>query len=283
MGPVRRVSTFLSAAVTAAALLPAQDSRPPQAHFHHVHLNTINVQASIDFYSSRFDWQKQWVLFSPVAAPPPHQIVSTIWHIGWGAEDMPAAYQKQLESGTRFETPLTDISDLVGQPKNSGKFYYAYVDSPDHALVELNTANHHHFGHLHLLSSDPVAAAAWYETHLGIPVRSRSLKERIYEGFPVSPSASLQAGIVNIIIFPVGYARKQWPELWKDRGAFETTSGRAIDHVAFSVDDLRATLDRLRAAGVRIVSLPQGPNQPAFIEGPDRISIELLEDKAAQP
>ena len=67
---------------------------------------------------------------------------------------MPATYQKQLNSGTKFNTPLTDISDLV----NSPGFYYAYVEGPDHALIELNTANHHHFGHLHLLSEDPVSA-----------------------------------------------------------------------------------------------------------------------------
>ena len=60
-------------------------------------------------------------------------MISTIWHIGWGAEDMKAAYQKELDLGAKFQTPLTDISDLA----NSPGFYYAYVDGPDHALIEL--------------------------------------------------------------------------------------------------------------------------------------------------
>ena len=278
----------------ASALVQAQETKPPLARFHHVHLNVTDPKAAIDFYTSKFDcekgrfaglvdavWaQKSWLLFTKVNTPPPHEIVSTIWHIGWGAEDMKAAYQKQLDSGTRFQTPLTDISALVGQPANSGKFFYAYVDSPDHALIELNTAGHHRFGHLHLLSADPVAAAEWYEKHLGFTAR-KNPRERVYEGFPVGPSASFNADNVNVIIFPMGYARKQWPELWKDRNEFETTKGRAIDHVGFSVDNLQETVDRLRAAGVRITAEPRsianGKVKFAFVEGPDRISIELVE------
>jgi catechol 2,3-dioxygenase-like lactoylglutathione lyase family enzyme len=173
----------------------------------------------------------------------------------------------------------------VGQPANSGKFFYAYVDGPDHALIELNTAGHHRFGHLHLLSADPVAAAEWYEKHLGFTAR-KSPRERVYEGFPVGPSASFNADNINVIIFPMGYARKQWPELWKDRNEFETTKGRAIDHVGFSVDNLQETVDRLRAAGVKITAEPRsianGKVKFAFVEGPDRISIELVEGHATK-
>jgi len=101
--------------------------------------------------------QKAWILFNKVAAAPPSAITSSIWHFGWGAEDMKAVYQKQLDSGTKFDTALTDISDLANFPG----FYYAYVDGPDHALIELNTAAHHHLGHMHLLSADQVAAGEW--------------------------------------------------------------------------------------------------------------------------
>ena len=82
---------------------------------------------AIEFYTNTFDcekakfagvmdavWaQKSWLLFTKAAAAPLSDVVSSIWHFGWGAEDMPATYQKQLDSGTRFETPLTDISDLA--------------------------------------------------------------------------------------------------------------------------------------------------------------------------
>lgn len=249
-----------------------QDARPPQAHFHHVHLNSVDPAAAEAFYKRSFE-PEAGLRFEKVPAAPPSDILSPIWHIGWGAENMPEAYQRQLAAGTRFETPITDISGLVGQPPNSGKFFYAYVDGPDHALIELNTANHHRFGHVHLLSKDPVAAAEWYEKNLGIPVRSKSSKERIYEGFPVSPSASLQADYVNIIIFPMTYAKKQWPDLWNTRDDFETSQGRVIDHLAFTIPDLPATLARLKSNGVRILT---SGNDRLLIEGPDHILLELL-------
>ena len=108
---------------------------------------------------------QEWVLFKKAAAPPPSEITSGIWHMGWGAEDMKGEYQKQMASGTKFETPITDISDLAGRPPDS--FFFAYVDGPDHELIELNTSSHHHFGHVHMLSEDPIAAGEWYQTHLG--------------------------------------------------------------------------------------------------------------------
>jgi hypothetical protein len=86
------------------------------------------------------------MLFQKVATAPPSEVVSTIWHFGWGAEDMKAAYQKQLDSGPTFATPITDISDIGGGPPDTGRFFYAYVLGPDGALIELNTAQHDHFG-----------------------------------------------------------------------------------------------------------------------------------------
>jgi len=137
----------LTAFVAFAAGIPAFGQQYPLAHFHHIHLNSTDPAAAIEFYTSKFDcekakfagewdgvWaQKAWGLFNKVATPPPAEITSTIWHFGWGAEDMQATYQKQLNSGTKFNTPLTDISDLA----NSPGFYYAYVDGPDHALMDL--------------------------------------------------------------------------------------------------------------------------------------------------
>ncbi|HWO02366.1 MAG TPA: VOC family protein, partial [Blastocatellia bacterium] len=105
---------------TAAALVEDQEksaatpSAFPVAHFHHLHLNATDPQAAINFYTSKFDcekarfaglldgvWaQKSWMLFAKVNAPPPWELTSAVWHFGWGAEDMKATYQKQLDSGT---------------------------------------------------------------------------------------------------------------------------------------------------------------------------------------
>src|SRR5215831_15932918 len=166
------------------------------AHFHHVHFNATNPAAAIDFYTTKFGcekarfggkidavWaQKSWMFFDKAQKSPKAEITSAIWHIGWGAEDMKSAYQKQLDSGTKFETPITDISD-IGGGNATGKFFFAYVDGPDHQLIELNTAPHHHFGHIHLLSKDPAAAAEWYVKELGMVRRGGTNEQRMYRGF----------------------------------------------------------------------------------------------------
>ena len=54
-----------------------------------------------------------------------------------------------------------------------------YLDGPDHATIEVQSAPHHNFMHVHLLSDDPVAAAAWYQTHLGLTALAvQPLRER---------------------------------------------------------------------------------------------------------
>ena len=274
---------------------------PALAHFHHVHLNATDPAAALAFYTSKFDcekarfsgtmdavWaQKSWMFFDKVSKPPKSEITSTIWHFGWGAEDMKATYQKQLDSGTKFETPITDISD-IGGGNATGLFYFAYVDGPDHQLIELNTANHHHFGHIHLLSKDPISAGEWYIKEFGLVRRGAgppSREPRFYHGFQIGPAMSLMIDNVNFIIFPMEYAKTQWPELWKNRTDFESTSGHVTDHIGFSVDNVDQTIERLKKDGVKITDGPHSSpgGKYAFIEGPDHIKIELVEGIAQNP
>jgi len=271
--------TILGLCAAAAWAQPA-----PLAHFHHLHLNATDPAAAVEFYAAKFDcekalyqgqdavWaQKSWLLFTKVAKAPEWELTSPIWHFGWGAEDMKTTYQKQLDSGTKFFTPLTDISWLANRPD----FYYAYVDGPDHALIELNTAGHHRFGHLHLFSEDPIAAGEWYVKHFGAAARFRQPQPRDREGVPLAPSVSLTMDNVNIIIYPVGYSRKAYPAHWKPgQAAMSSTQGRVVDHVAFSVDSLAETVERLRKDGVQV--------EGGFLEGPDRIRIEIVEGHAAR-
>ncbi|HEX9001116.1 MAG TPA: hypothetical protein VGB07_14525, partial [Blastocatellia bacterium] len=187
--------------ITGNSQSQAGQTVPPsanEAHFHHLHLNSLDPKAAIDFYTSRFDsekakfaglldavWtQKSWMLFSKVNTPPVSDLTSSIWHFGWGAENMKAEYERQQKLGTKFHTPLTDISDIGGNAGAKDLFYYAYVESPDKALIELNTAGHHRFGHLHLFSTDPIAAGEWYIKHFGAKGRiPTSRTPRIYRGF----------------------------------------------------------------------------------------------------
>lgn len=299
------IISLLFFAVVCAPGFNAQEAgqQTPEAHFHHLHLNTLDTKAAIDFYTSKFDcekakfagladavWaQKSWLLFAKVNKPPAWELTSAIWHFGWGAEDMKATYAKHQAMGTKFFTPLTDISDIGGNTGAKDLFYYAYVHSPDNALIELNTANHHRFGHLHLFSADPVAAGEWYAKYLGAKRRSNrppSRDPRFYRGFQIGPSVSLASDNVNIIIYPVEYAKKAYADHWKGKTEIESTRGRVVDHVGFSFDNLEEALEKMRRDGVKVTdeirSIANGKIKFAFIEGPDKIRIELIEGHASK-
>ena len=101
---------------------PQETAPPPPvaaAHFHHLHLNTTDPAAAINFYTSKFDcekgrfaglmdavWaQKSWMLFTKVSAPPPWELTSAVWHFGWGAEDMKGDLSEATRHGHEVLQP----------------------------------------------------------------------------------------------------------------------------------------------------------------------------------
>jgi lactoylglutathione lyase len=60
------------------------------------------------------------------------------------------------------------------------------------------------------------------------------------------------------------------------------TGGRNFGHVAYQVEDIYATCQRLMDAGVTI-NRPPRDGRMAFVRSPDGISIELLQAGAALP
>src|ERR1051326_8861471 len=98
------------------ALLPAAFPHEP-AHFHHLHLNSTDAKAAIEFYTARLEADKRkfagvqdavwahgaWLLFTKVDTPPKPEVTSAIWHMGWGGGDnMRETYRKQIDAGTKF-------------------------------------------------------------------------------------------------------------------------------------------------------------------------------------
>jgi lactoylglutathione lyase len=59
-------------------------------------------------------------------------------------------------------------------------------------------------------------------------------------------------------------------------------SARNFGHLAFLVDDIYATCDRLSAGGV-VINRPPRDGHMAFVRSPDLISIELLQKGTALP
>ncbi len=69
-----------------------------------------------------------------------------------------------------------------------------------------------------------------------------------------------------------------WPAA--DGKAEAYTGGRNFGHVAYAVDDIYATCQRLMDHGVTILRPPRD-GRMAFVRSPDQISIELLQAGAA--
>jgi catechol 2,3-dioxygenase-like lactoylglutathione lyase family enzyme len=100
----------MAAALLAAALAPCnqrpatgQTSMLPAPGFHHLHLNSRDPAAAVDFYTRQFasTSKASWggvpalssptdvlILFSKVDTPPPVTPQSAIWHFGWHVTDV---------------------------------------------------------------------------------------------------------------------------------------------------------------------------------------------------
>jgi len=69
-----------------------------------------------------------------------------------------------------------------------------------------------------------------------------------------------------------------WPDA--DGQTEQYTQGRSFGHVAFRVDHIYETCERLRAYGVTI-NRPPRDGRMAFVRSPDNISVELLQKGGA--
>ena len=95
--------------------------------------------------------------------------------------------------------------------------------------------------------------------HLGIAVRSLASARRIYEklGLTVSPEESVEHEQVKLVMVPVGESRLELLEATSEKSTiakFIAKRGEGLHHVCLKVPDLTATVARLKAEGVRLVS-----------------------------
>jgi catechol 2,3-dioxygenase-like lactoylglutathione lyase family enzyme len=90
---------------------PDPGSRLPAPVFHHLHLNSVNPEAAIDFYVKAFPSTSKTtfagqpalaspnnvlVLFNRVPTPPATQPHTAFWHFGWHVTDVRAARERLL-------------------------------------------------------------------------------------------------------------------------------------------------------------------------------------------
>jgi catechol 2,3-dioxygenase-like lactoylglutathione lyase family enzyme len=279
----------IAVAGLALALLP-----PPlpaeEAHFHHVHINAVEPQESIDFYEKIFGAveveyaertaalfvERSFILFDQVDTPAPSTLESALWHIGWGGIDGTNEAKWLAAQGVRFEV----------EPTRLGSSHYMYLLGPDDELVEIFTGERNHrFNHVHLFATDVNATTGWFERHLGLAPRAPAPVEPRERGGQLRWGNSIRVDNVSIVVFglPEGQERPPWwPETAKP-GQFAPTHGRVIDHIAFSVHELDPLFARMKAEGAEIVE-PVAERadlgtRSFFALAPDGLLVEVVEAK----
>ena len=129
------------------------------------------------------------------------------------------------------------------------------------------------FLHTMVRVTDLDASLDWYCNKLGlVEVRRRvDEKGRYTLVFLAAPGDAEASKTTNAPLVELTY---NWdPE--------DYTGGRNFGHLAYRVDDIYATCQKLMDAGVTINRPPRDGNM-AFVRSPDNISIELLQKGPAK-
>lgn len=222
-----------------------------------------------------------------------------------GPDDQSGVYRSGLTpySGIKTGTQLDTVSSA--DPREGG---FGYVVGPDGALVELTggartTAS---FSHVHLFHEEPLCAANWYVTNLGMTLPPRrnpetgdtisaephtecAEAERGEAGWPSLENAGTVRGPRGTVRHGNGslsfYPRQCDLARCGDDEPLVPSRGQVLDHIGFTVDGLDKWLAHVEANGVRVSEgpYPFGDTRAAMIEGPDGLSIELIEGTGLPP
>jgi len=124
--------------------------------------------------------------------------------------------------------------------------------------------------------------------HLGIAVKSLAAAKGIYEklGLKVSTEETVEHEKVRVAMLPVGASRLELMEATSEDSAvakFIAKRGEGLHHVCLRVPDLAAVVEKLRNAGVRLVSeeikTGAGGHQYVFVhpQSAGGVLLELVE------
>ena len=125
--------------------------------------------------------------------------------------------------------------------------------------------------------------------HLGIAVKSLAEAKKFYEklGLNPMPEETVDAEQVRLSMVPVGESRIELLEPTSPDSPiakFIAKRGEGLHHVALHVDDLSATVERLKANGTRLISdeikIGAGGHMYVFVHPSSAggVLLELVED-----
>ena len=267
---MNRIQPLLASLVVALCLWPAVTLA---ADYHHVHLTASNTSEAVGWYSrylgcrpvpgraDAVDCGSGRLVFDP-HLPLGGSQRTGIDHISLSFADL-TAKMAELESvgvggaGVRLQR-FEDGSTLR---EASGLFLHGFIFDPWGTRIELvEDGDTLGFHHIHLSSTDPAATLTWYQTHFRIE-RAR-LRNQI---------DGLRLGDAWLLAMRSG-----------DRVP-AATIGRAIDDIAFALDDIDGETARLREAGVQFTQPPTVPeggrtgDRRGYVAAPDNVRVTVVE------
>ena len=242
------------------------------ADYHHVHVTSSNASEAVKWYERYLDCQPladrddgvdcagAQVVFDSRPTLGTSQRTG-IDHISFSYADL-TTKMAELESvgvrgsGVRLQR-FAAGSTLRDVP---GLFKYGFIFDPWGTRIEMvEDADTLGFHHIHLSATDPAATLTWYQEMFG--GESARLRDRL---------DGLRLGDI-------------WLLAMSAEGTPAATAGRAIDHIAFSVDNFDSAAARMRRDGVAFLEEPATPEggrtsaKRAFIRGPDNVSLAVVE------
>jgi len=110
---------------TAAGISGQAPAALPTPGFHHLHLNSVNPDRAIDFYTQAFPSTSKstfagqpalksptnvWVLFNKVDQPPATEPQTAFWHFGWHVTDVHKSKDMYVQNGLALLPLYTEES-----------------------------------------------------------------------------------------------------------------------------------------------------------------------------
>jgi hypothetical protein len=271
-------------AAAAAGCTPRAVEGEPALHFHHVHFNTTDPAADIEFfmkfYNAKADdfcmdsvsgeptvaakTERGYFLFNKVEMAPDPALNTHIDHVGF-AHPMPTMELQRLMA---LDVPLWEpgdqlqCMDVVDGTACFGGVYF-YTQAPSGARIEVSNSpgpSMMGFGHTHLSGEFP---AFWMQV-LGASLQNAG--------------GTMHVDGVNITNTLLEMRAPESPV---------ETKGKPLDHLAYSTADIEGTLEQIMGAGITIEE--EVSFKPAFgfksfmIKSPEGIWVEIVEDSPFQP
>jgi catechol 2,3-dioxygenase-like lactoylglutathione lyase family enzyme len=261
--------------VAAVALVAAgaTAARAADATVHQVSITTSSPSEAVRWYAEHMDCERiadrndaarcGGVELQFVVQPTMGSTQGTgVNHIGFSFRDLTAKMAELQKVGVQGSgVRLQRFPDGAALRDVAGLFKLGFIFDPWGTRIELvEDPEYLGFHHIHLSATDPAATLAWYRNAFGgKPARLRDRLDGLRFG--------------NVWVLASRH----------EEGTPATTSGRAIDHIAFVVDDLdqaAADLRRQRVTFVEEPAVPAGGRtaaKRAFLAGPDNVKVAVVE------